>query len=179
MSTLADRIIDGGGASGRLDLIKNRRDTNENWEEQNPVLAEGEIGFVIDQNYYKIGDGVSSWKNLQRIGYYDVDINKWLEYNRKNIYSLQEGAGCLQFDGFTEGTGLGGIINTKDSYRYTVLFSTTSKSFILSVVDESDGIGKKVGNFLFWPEIKTETKTIPSSESYKRRDVLFYMKNYN
>lgn len=175
LSTLADRIIDGGGASGRLDLIKNRRDTNENWEEQNPVLAEGEIGFVVDKNYYKIGDGVSSWKNLQRIGYYDVDINNWLEYDRKNIYSLQEGAGCLQFDGFTEVTGLGGIINTKDSYRYKVLYSTTSKSFILSVVDESDGIGKKVGNFLFWPEIKTETKTIPSSESYKRRDVLFYI----
>lgn len=176
LSTLADRIIDGGGASGRLDLIQNRRDTNENWEEQNPVLAEGEIGFVVDQNYYKIGDGVSSWKNLQRIGYYDVDINKWLEYDRKNIYSLQEGAGCLQFDGFTEVTGLGGILfNTKDSYRYEVLYSTTSKSFILSVVDESDGIGKKVGNFLFWPEIKTETKTIPSSESYKRRDVLFYI----
>lgn len=175
LSTLADRIIDGGGASGRLDLIKNRRDTNENWEEQNPVLAEGEIGFVVDKNYYKIGDGVSSWKNLQRIGYYDVDINKWLEYDRKNIYSLQEGAGCLQFDGFTEGTGLGGIINTKDSYSYKVLYSTTSKSFILSVVDESDGIRKKVGIFLFWPEIKTETKTIPSSESYKRRDVLFYI----
>lgn len=175
LSTLADRIIDGGGASGRLDLIQNRRDTNENWEEQNPVLAEGEIGFVVDQNYYKIGNGVSSWKNLQRIGYYDVDVNKWLEYDRKNIYSLQEGAGCLQFDGFTEVAGLGGILYTKDGYLYEVLYSTTSKSFILSVVDVSDDIGKKVGNFLFWPEIKTETKTIPSSESYKRRDVLFYI----
>lgn len=37
------------------------------WEKNNPILASGEPGFVIDKNYIKIGDGIKTWKELDRI----------------------------------------------------------------------------------------------------------------
>jgi len=46
---------------GRLKL---RRDTANNWESVNPVLAEGEPGFELDTSRIKIGDGESTWNNL-------------------------------------------------------------------------------------------------------------------
>jgi hypothetical protein len=52
------------------DKIQFRRDTKERWESYNPVLAEGEIGFVIgDENLYKVGDGVHKWKDLSIKGF--------------------------------------------------------------------------------------------------------------
>ena len=62
LSALATRTIDGGSASVKLDTIQNRRDTKANWETNNPVLAEGEIGLVLDdKNSYKVGDGFTKW----------------------------------------------------------------------------------------------------------------------
>lgn len=51
--------------SNKLQL---RRDTAANWEAANPVLAQGEIGLILDDNGkvvdQKIGDGVTEWKEL-------------------------------------------------------------------------------------------------------------------
>lgn len=70
LSALATRTIDGGSASVKLDTIQNRRDTKANWETNNPVLAEGEIGLVLDdKNSYKVGDGVTKWNDLPLRGY--------------------------------------------------------------------------------------------------------------
>ncbi len=41
-----------------------RRDTNENWITNNPVLASGEPGFATDTLIFKIGDGVTPWTEL-------------------------------------------------------------------------------------------------------------------
>ena len=38
------------------------------WDKNNPILACGEPGFVIDKNALKIGDGVKTWKELDFIG---------------------------------------------------------------------------------------------------------------
>lgn len=47
------------------DRIQQRRDTAARWAEFNPVLLEGEIGFVTDNpNQYKIGDGINAWNDL-------------------------------------------------------------------------------------------------------------------
>ena len=49
------------------DRVQFRRDTLVNWEKFNPVLLEGEIGYVADKkNLYKIGDGIHAWKDLDR-----------------------------------------------------------------------------------------------------------------
>ena len=46
--------------------IQLRRDTASNWSSANPILAQGEVGLVIDSEPYvgKIGDGTTSWNSL-------------------------------------------------------------------------------------------------------------------
>jgi hypothetical protein len=44
-----------------------RRDTLDQWITVNPRLSEGEIGFVIDTNKIKIGDGIHRWNDLPYI----------------------------------------------------------------------------------------------------------------
>ena len=45
-----------------------RRGYKAVWEKNNPILAQGEPGFVIDENKLKIGDGITAWKDLEYIG---------------------------------------------------------------------------------------------------------------
>lgn len=52
--------------------IKLRRDTAANWTTNNPVLAEGEVGFEKDTYKFKIGDGTSLWSVL---GYFGGEIS--------------------------------------------------------------------------------------------------------
>lgn len=52
------------------DRIQQRRDTKARWEQFNPVLLEGEVGYVLDDvNRYKIGDGVHNWNDLPFRGF--------------------------------------------------------------------------------------------------------------
>lgn len=53
-----------------MDRIQQRRDTKARWEQFNPILLEGEIGYVLDDpNLYKIGDGIHNWNDLKYRGY--------------------------------------------------------------------------------------------------------------
>lgn len=52
------------------DRIQQRRDTAARWAQFNPILLEGEVGYVLDNpNHYKIGDGVKAWNDLPLRGY--------------------------------------------------------------------------------------------------------------
>ena len=52
------------------DIIQQRRDTAARWAQYNPILMEGEAGYVTDNpNQYKIGNGVSAWNDLPLRGY--------------------------------------------------------------------------------------------------------------
>lgn len=52
------------------DRIQQRRDTAARWAQYNPILLEGETGYVTDNpNQYKIGDGVRAWNDLPLRGY--------------------------------------------------------------------------------------------------------------
>lgn len=42
-----------------------RRDTAANWASSNPVLSQGEQGYVLDTGDRKYGDGVTAWNALQ------------------------------------------------------------------------------------------------------------------
>lgn len=46
------------------DIIQLRRDTETGWNNNNPVLAQGEVGIELGTNKFKIGDGVSVWTGL-------------------------------------------------------------------------------------------------------------------
>ena len=58
-------------------ILQHRRDTLENWKSVNPVLADAEIGFILDldetgkqkSSLYKIGDGATSWNDLPLFGF--------------------------------------------------------------------------------------------------------------
>jgi hypothetical protein len=45
-------------------IIKLRRNTEQKWEELNPILQAGEPGFELDTKRLKIGDGVTDWLSL-------------------------------------------------------------------------------------------------------------------
>lgn len=52
------------------DRIQFRRDTKARWTQYNPILLEGEVGYVLDDpNLYKIGDGVNAWNSLPFRGF--------------------------------------------------------------------------------------------------------------
>lgn len=47
--------------------FKLKRGTAARWAEVNPILAQGEPGFVYDANRLKIGDGITPWNDLPYI----------------------------------------------------------------------------------------------------------------
>lgn len=59
------------------DRIQQRRDTAARWAQYNPILLEGEVGYVTDDpNQYKIGDGVHAWNNLPLRGFDGTLVHK-------------------------------------------------------------------------------------------------------
>ena len=46
------------------DRIQIRRDTKAKWADLNPILAAGEMGFEIDNNRLKIGNGITAWNSI-------------------------------------------------------------------------------------------------------------------
>lgn len=48
-----------------------RRGYEAVWEKNNPILATGEPGFVIDKNLLKIGDGTTRWNDLEYLNAID------------------------------------------------------------------------------------------------------------
>ena len=64
--------------------IQQRRDTLANWNAVNPVLADSEIGFILDldangkqkSSLFKIGDGKTAWNNLPLFGWSGNIYNK-------------------------------------------------------------------------------------------------------
>lgn len=62
-----------------------RNDTAANWTSANPVLLKGEMGIEIDTNKFKIGDGTSTWAELD---YFMGDITEILNgYMDKATYA--------------------------------------------------------------------------------------------
>ena len=47
--------------------FKLKRGTAARWAEVNPILEQGEPGFVYNSNLLKIGDGVTPWNDLPYI----------------------------------------------------------------------------------------------------------------
>ena len=50
--------------------LRNKYDTEANWNASNPSLLPGECAFTSDGNNkgrYKVGDGSTQWKNLEYV----------------------------------------------------------------------------------------------------------------
>ena len=51
-----------------------KRGTAQRWLEVNPILRQGEPGFEIDTGKLKIGNGITTWKDLP---YLDTITKQW------------------------------------------------------------------------------------------------------
>ena len=56
-----------------------RRGYEAVWKRNNPILASGEPGFVIDKNRLKIGDGETAWNDLEYFGGESIKIEEVTE----------------------------------------------------------------------------------------------------
>jgi len=50
--------------AGPLIQLAMRRDLAATWTSEDPILAEGEIGYETDTGWHKIGDGATAWTTL-------------------------------------------------------------------------------------------------------------------
>lgn len=60
-----------------------KRGFAKDWEKLNPLLKQGEIGFILDQNAIKIGDGVTLWNALPIVG--DDEFGKFESKIREEL----------------------------------------------------------------------------------------------
>ena len=51
-----------------VSTLKFKRGTEARWAELNPILENGEPGYVYDTHKFKIGDGKTPWNDLPHIG---------------------------------------------------------------------------------------------------------------
>ena len=83
--------------------FKLKRGTAARWAEVNPILEQGEPGFVYDQNRLKIGDGVTPWNDLPYIGEHNI-VNCKTHYdfptigNENYIYKAKDESLLYQWD---------------------------------------------------------------------------------
>ena len=102
--------------------FKLKRGTAARWAEVNPVLAQGEPGFVYDENRLKIGDGKTAWNDLPYIdGKREVSnfdfANEFPAIGDENmIYKAEKeqslyqfNADTLQYEKLSDGKGIDDI----------------------------------------------------------------------
>lgn len=53
--------------------VQIRRDKEYIWNQRDPILLEGEIGYNITNKKIKIGNGLNSWSNLPYLNENDTD----------------------------------------------------------------------------------------------------------
>lgn len=103
--------------------FKLKRGSAERWAEVNPILAQGEPGFVLDENRFKIGDGVSCWNDLPYMG-------------ESNIFS-----GATK-DDFPE-KGYSWVIYKAEEERKIYQWNTTNETYeelSLSLIQDEDTV---------------------------------------
>ena len=120
------------------DRVIQRNDTAARWQSINPVLAQGELGIVIDgAKGYKIGDGVTAWNSLeypanpasvvQDLGNSETSVisqNTATEIAKKSL---------VLFEGFVE-VETSTIINERyEGFDGIVKYNKTSQHFVYQV----------------------------------------------
>lgn len=83
--------------------FKIRRGESEVWENNNPLLVEGEPGYELDEHKLKVGDNSNRWKDLPYIGEHNiVNCSVRAEFpkvgNEKYIYKASHEKLLYQWD---------------------------------------------------------------------------------
>lgn len=107
--------------------IKQRCDTESNWNASNPILLENEVGYIPDGRY-KIGDGSSTWSSLPyntadtaNIATKSIQDSAGQQINTTYIKGLSVSGQTVTY---TKGDGSTGTITTQDTTYSTGTSST-------------------------------------------------------
>lgn len=84
--------------------IQIRRDSTENWVAKNPILAEGEIGFDLTENNLKVGDGTSTWTELEYNGLHKEDFVTSVNSQQGDVVLSAADVGALTDETVSAGT---------------------------------------------------------------------------
>lgn len=68
--------------------LQNAYDTAANWKSNNPVLKAGELGIESDTGLHKVGDGTSTWTQLDYAGTDTAAVGALIEAAEDNMYAL-------------------------------------------------------------------------------------------
>lgn len=83
--------------------FKLKRGTAARWAEVNPILQQGEPGFVYDENRLKVGDGLTAWNDLpyidgkREIECFDYAIEFPEVGNESTIYKAEKEQSLYQY----------------------------------------------------------------------------------
>lgn len=74
-----------------LAQIQIRRDTLADWISENPTLRFGEFGFISDQKFLVMGDGVSDFNTLVADSENIYETKKYIDDLISNVYASYDG----------------------------------------------------------------------------------------
>lgn len=116
--------------------IQVRRDTATNWTSNAAVLANGEIGFEIDTNKFKIGANGTDWANLAYAGGSELgnaltDINSITAESGADLSLVTDGAVLVQGGGQID--AVNHSLSVADAYAGT--YQTGEAGNTLAFVD--------------------------------------------
>jgi hypothetical protein len=97
--------------------IQLRRDTAANWQNTNPVLAQGEPGVELDTKKMKVGDGSTAWNSLAYVSTetgQNATKNMFVKLNAENNNNWYNWAGVVSVseDGLNWTPGIYNMENT-------------------------------------------------------------------
>lgn len=92
--------------------LQYRRDTKANWLKYNPVLMEGEVGYETDTHHQKVGDGVSTYSELE----YEVGVGNITQEtgDSESLVMSQKAVSNKLYDLVSE-VGLESLISTNNN----------------------------------------------------------------
>lgn len=139
------------------DYILLRKGSSTEWSSANPVLASGEPGFDITNNILKIGDGTTTWSNLDPIGSGFIS-----SHTEINVLSQEPQGFVNRTDssiGFNDSTRTFTIQPTGSSYDVYIEGIKVTKTGIETVVIDS-------GTALNYIHFDTDTYQLQTKTSF-------------
>lgn len=158
--------------------IKVRRGSETDWAtaDPSPVLAEGEIGFELDTNRFKIGNGSAAWSSLPYAAVNPTNLNNTLsDYILAGDLGEPQGPAQLDVDGnlivpkssiIFEGA-------TADSYQTTITVTDPTADRTLTIPNETGIIATQtyVDKIIYGSEITGTSHTVSTSNLYKITEI--------
>ena len=123
--------------------IQLRNDTAENWNTQNPVLLEGEMGVETDTGKTKIGNGTAHWKDLKYSGVDEDTIKGIIDNNRSAFTEV------VPNEGETDAQALARVITNPKKGDMAVVVRTfvEGKQSYTAYIHDGTGFKAMDGNY--------------------------------